>query len=139
MYTMQSSLMFEVLLYLNSFYFGMLALCELGLVAFKVANLPYPESALATDMTVLLLLFLVEALRITLGRNGNLTERNGPLLASLGLLIPSLLGVLHILLWQTYVLRLEVVLASLQLAIMACEVTAAFLCVMSFSRSHRSL
>ncbi|KAG8226939.1 hypothetical protein J437_LFUL004657 [Ladona fulva] len=86
----------------------MLALCEIGLLVFKVANLPYPESALAADITVLFLLFLVEILRIRLGRNGNITEKNGPLIASLGLIIPSLLGVLHLLLWQTYVLRLEV-------------------------------
>lgn len=78
-----SSLTYEILLYLNSFYFGMFAACELGMGVLKAVNLPYPENTLGTEGGLMLALCLVESLRIILGRKGNLSDRSKSLFNSL--------------------------------------------------------
>jgi transmembrane protein 216 len=132
---MNSSLLFEILLYLNSFYFSMFALCEFGMGLFKVVNLPYPTGTVISEFLLLLFLCCIEFVRICMGRKGNLTERVLPVLVSIGLTIPSILGVVYFLIWQTYVLRLEVVLCSIQLTLQGLELTFALLCVISFYKS----
>lgn len=69
------SLSYEVLIYLNSFYFGMFASCELGMGLLKAINLPYKEHKLAQETSILVLLVIVETVRIVLGRKGALSDR----------------------------------------------------------------
>lgn len=68
------SLTYEILLYLNSFYFGMFAMCELGMITLKAVNLKYPEQILMRETCILLSLCLVETIRIILGRKGSLSD-----------------------------------------------------------------
>lgn len=68
------SLTYEILLYLNSFYFGMFAMCELGMITLKAVNLKYPEHILMRETCILLSLCLVETIRIILGRKGSLSD-----------------------------------------------------------------
>ncbi|PNF23604.1 hypothetical protein B7P43_G04944 [Cryptotermes secundus] len=132
---MNSSLIYEILLYLNSFYFGMFALCEFGMGIFKAVNLPYPTGTVISEFLLLLFLCCTEFVRIFLGRKGNLTERGLAVLVSIGLTVPSIFGVLYFLIWQTYVLRLEVVLCAIQLILQGLEVGFALLCLLSFYKS----
>ncbi|KAI4474432.1 hypothetical protein M0802_015609 [Mischocyttarus mexicanus] len=117
-----SSLTYEILMYLNSFYFGMFAVCELGMGLFKAANLPSPgTSTTLTEFALLFFLIVTEGARIYLGRKGNLTERGLPILIGIFLTFPSSLATLYFLFWQNYVLKLEVILCSIQLVILALE------------------
>lgn len=127
--------MYELLLYLNSFYFSMFAFCELGMGIFKVVNLPYPTGTVLSEFLLLLFLCCTEYVRLFLGRKGNLTERSLVLLVSEGLTVPSIFGVLYFLLWQTYVLRLEVVLCAIQLTLQGLELAVALLCLVKFYKS----
>ena len=68
------SLGYEILLYLNSFYFGMFATCELGMMTLKAVNLEYKKHDLAQDVTILLILCIIESVRIVLGRKGSLSD-----------------------------------------------------------------
>ena len=135
-FSMNSSLTYEILLYLNSYYFWMFALCELGLGAFKLFNLPYPIGTFITECIIFSLLCFMEATRIFMGHKGNLTERSFPVMISLLLTIPCSIGVLYYLLWQTYVLRLEVVLCGIQLTFLSLEIIFATVCIVSFYRSR---
>lgn len=67
-----SSLTYEILLYLNSFYFGMFAACEAGIGILKAVNLPYPSATLGAEAGLLLALLIIESLRCVLGRRGSL-------------------------------------------------------------------
>ena len=62
---------------------------------YKWITLPYSSGALASELTLLLLLVAVDALRIQLGKRGNLTDKKAPLVASVFLLAPSVLAVLY--------------------------------------------
>ncbi|XP_029670858.1 transmembrane protein 216-like [Formica exsecta] len=130
-----SSLTYEILMYLNSFYFGMFAVCELGMGLFKAANLPSPgTSKTVTEFALLLFLMATEGGRIYLGRKGNLTERGIPILIGIVLTIPSILATLYFLLWQSRVLRLEVILCSIQLVLLISEVVIAVMCLIAIYR-----
>lgn len=133
--TMNSSLTYEILLYLNSFYFSMFALCEFGMGILKAVNLPYPTGTLVSEFLLLLFLCCIEYERIFMGRKGNLTERSFAVLVSIGLTIPSIFGIMYFLTWQTYVLRLEVVLCAIQLTLQGLESAFALLCLVAFYRS----
>lgn len=67
-----SSLAYEILLYLNSFYLGMFFVCEIAMGILKAINVSYPENALLTEAGIFSALCLVEVIRIFLGRRGNL-------------------------------------------------------------------
>lgn len=76
MTNVNSSLAYEILLYLNTFYLGMFFVCEVAMGILKAINVPYPENTLLTEAGIFCGLCLVEVLRIFLGRKGNLATRS---------------------------------------------------------------
>lgn len=69
------SLNYEVLIYLNSFYFAMFACCELGMQLLKVINLDYPWDQVHRDSGVLIGLCILEGMRCIMGRKGRLINK----------------------------------------------------------------
>jgi len=72
---MNASLTYEILMYLNSFYFGMYAVFEIGIGVLKAINLNYGENILSKEAGILLALCFVETIRIILGRKSSLSDR----------------------------------------------------------------
>lgn len=132
---MNSSLTYEILLYLNTFYFGMFAITELGVGLFKMTHLPYPTGTFISEFFLLILLCCTEGYRIFMGRKGNLTEKSFAVLISIALSVPSVLGTVYFLIWQTYVLRLEIILCGIQLALQGLELAFAVLSLLKFHRT----
>uniref|UniRef100_A0A1A9UYG8 Transmembrane protein 216 n=2 Tax=Glossina TaxID=44049 RepID=A0A1A9UYG8_GLOAU len=128
------SVAYEVLIYLNSFYFGMFACCELSMGLLKAINLTYTGSALAKDSIVLVGICILETVRIIMGRKGSLADRGWPVILSVFLTAPCFLGVSYLLVLQAYKLRLEYVLCTLQLGLYLAEVWYAILFVFSLCR-----
>lgn len=71
-----SSLAFEIVLYLNSFYLGMFIICEVAIGILKAFNATYPDNALMTEAGIFTALCLMEVIRIYLGRKGDLETRS---------------------------------------------------------------
>lgn len=69
-----ASLAYEILLYLNSFYFGMFAACEIGMGVLKGINLNYTPHQLQRDAFILVTILIVETVRVYFGRKGSLSE-----------------------------------------------------------------
>ncbi|CAG9118811.1 unnamed protein product [Plutella xylostella] len=122
-----ASLAYEILLYINSFYFGLFATCELGTLILKSVliiekyNVRETPWTLGQDYAVLLGLMVIEAIRLILGRKGSLSERDIPVMFSVLLTIPSIIGVLYLLVLQVVVLRIEYIWCTLMLAIQTLE------------------
>ncbi|KAJ2941484.1 hypothetical protein O0L34_g14531 [Tuta absoluta] len=116
-----SSLAYEILMYLNSFYLGMFVVCEVAMGILKAINVSYPENALLTEGGIFLALCLVEVIRIFLGRKGNLVSKKIPVFFSVVLTIPSAVGVCYFLIYQTYILRLEYIWCAVMLMFHALE------------------
>ncbi|KOB66696.1 Uncharacterized protein OBRU01_15527 [Operophtera brumata] len=91
-----ASLTYEILLYINSFYFGLFATCELGTLILKsvLISEKYKE-----DNTY----------PMRLGQDYVL------------LTLPSILGVIYLLNWQVVVLRIEYIWCTLMLCIQMLE------------------
>ncbi|CAE1169523.1 TMEM216 [Acanthosepion pharaonis] len=131
----RSSLPYQILLYLNQWYFGLFFLAELLLYIFKGQTLPFAPQILPIEIVLIFILLLLEFFRIFFGKKGNLTERISSMSASIFLSIPSLIGVLYIAFWQTYVLRIELILASIQTTFISLELIFAILSVITFARA----
>jgi len=122
-----SSLTYEILMYLNSFYFGMFATCEIGMGTLKFVNLDYKQDELIRETIVLLGLCLLESIRIHLGRKGSLSDHGYQVWLSVILTVPNTLGVIYLLFFQTFVLKLEYILCALMLLLQLTELVFAVL------------
>lgn len=131
----QSSLPYQILLYLNGWYIAAFLAVEVLILIFKTSVLPYPSGNIVSEVFLLFFLGGVEAVRIFMGKKGNLTERIISLVLSIIFTAPSVLAMLYLLLWQTYVLRLEVILISIGLAFEGIELLFALLAVVTISKS----
>jgi len=71
---------------------------------------------------------------LCVGQQGNLTERLTASVLSLLLILAVFVGVLYLLLWQTYVLWLEAALIWVEMAFLAFEIIFASLSIITFVR-----
>eukprot|EP00112_Aurelia_sp_Birch-Aquarium-sp1_P007392 Seg1804.6 transcript_id=Seg1804.6/GoldUCD/mRNA.D3Y31 product="Transmembrane protein 216" protein_id=Seg1804.6/GoldUCD/D3Y31 len=119
-----SSLPLQILMFLNVYYFIFFWFCELLVYIYKGSILPYPNQGgiLALEIILLFLLAALESLRVFFGYKGNLAERKISLVYSIILSIPVIVALLYLILWQTYVLRIEIILCSLVLIFVGFEV-----------------
>lgn len=72
---MNAGLMYEILMYLNSFYFGLYATFKMCVSVLKPIYLPYEDSAMIRESGVFLAMCSLETLRIVLGRRSSLSDR----------------------------------------------------------------
>lgn len=128
----QSSLLYEVLLYFHYYFFTLFVVVEFIVNIYKIIVFPFDHGILLTEISIYLFLVLLEYMRIFFGRKGNLTRRENSIVVSIIMTLPSALGVLYVLLWQSYVLRLEVILCSIQLLFQFLEFVCSILCFTSF-------
>ncbi|KAL8595347.1 hypothetical protein ACOMHN_020100 [Nucella lapillus] len=130
-----SSLPYQVLLFLNGWYFAFYFICELLIFVFKGESLPFADGVLAAEIILVFLLAAVEMLRLFFGKKGNLTEQIVGVVISVLLSIPALFGALFLLLWQTYVLRVEVILSGIQIAFIGLELIFGIISIITFARA----
>ncbi|XP_052244333.1 transmembrane protein 216-like isoform X1 [Dreissena polymorpha] len=131
----RSSLPYEVLLYLNGWYFGLFFICEILLFAYKGETLPYANGVLAAEVILVFILAGIEALRLFFARKGNLTEKIVGVIVSILLSIPALLGAIFYLYWQTYVTRADIIISAIQLAFIGLELIFGIISIITFARA----
>ncbi|NWI70447.1 TMM80 protein, partial [Todus mexicanus] len=105
----------QLLVYVNGVYYSFYFVATLAMIMYKSQAFSYPDDFLAPDLTLLFIMAILEALRLYLGSKGNLTEEEAPLGLSLAVTVGSVLLSLYFLVWQTYVLRADVLLNALLL------------------------
>ncbi|XP_061389454.1 transmembrane protein 216-like [Musca vetustissima] len=129
---MEASLMYEILMYLNSFYFGLYAAFKVCVSTLKFILLTYPENAVMREGILLLSMCVLETVRIILGRRSSLSARAWQAIASVVLTLPSLVLVIYLCFFQTAVLKLEVIMSALMIALHVAEIVYAsmFICTM---------
>ncbi|CAH1250588.1 TMEM216 [Branchiostoma lanceolatum] len=131
-----SSLPLQVLYYLNGWYFSFFWIAEALIFVYKGEVLPFPSTNLASEIVLLFLLGIIEVIRLFFGSKGNLTERIISMVVSILLCLPVLFTVLFFLLWQTYVLRAEVILCAILLVFLGLELILGVAAMVSFARAE---
>lgn len=109
------SLSLAVVIFFNYYYYYLLTSVFVFVYMYKLLNLPYPNGNSMTEIIIFILLSCVEWMRLYMAKKGNLTDSWPPMIASLLLNVPSVLGVLYFLLWQTYILRIEVIIVTIEI------------------------
>ncbi|XP_078000552.1 transmembrane protein 216-like [Glandiceps talaboti] len=130
-----SSLPLQILFYLNGWYYVAFWICEALLFIYKGETFPYPYSNIVGEVSLLFLIIPVEKMRLTLGKKGNLTERVVSLLLSVVLSIAMIFCHIYLLIWQTYVLRAEIILNSIQLTFLGLELIFSIIAIITFARA----
>jgi len=112
---MAPSLNYQVILYFNRYYFLLYYIIEIIVCILKTYKLPYPTRIAAVEWFILALLYPLQRSRIALGSKGNLTDKAPPIVVSSILNIATILGTLHLIRWQTYVIYLEIIIGYIEL------------------------
>ncbi|KAJ8002478.1 hypothetical protein DPEC_G00159330 [Dallia pectoralis] len=112
-----SSVLLQMLFYLTAVYFTFYFLSTLCIIIYKSRVLSYPDKPLVQDVGLLFFMAGLELLRLYSGMKGNLQEKEGYLWASLGVTGMTALSSVYYLVWQTYVMRADVILNSVLLSV----------------------
>ncbi|RVE71769.1 hypothetical protein OJAV_G00055050 [Oryzias javanicus] len=104
-----SSVPLQLLLRLTSLYFIVYFLLTLGLLIRK--------NYLVCDVALLFLLAALEVLHFLCGVKGNLTESESYILANILVTAGTVLLTVYFLVWQTYVMRADVIISGIMLAV----------------------
>ncbi|NXU54154.1 TMM80 protein, partial [Turnix velox] len=116
-----SSVPLQILFHINGIYCIFYYLATMGMLLYKREVFSYPDNFLAPDLALLFLMAALEVPRLYLGSKGNLTEEEAPLGLSLGLTVGSVILSVYFLVWQTYVLKADIILNSLLLCMYGLE------------------
>lgn len=123
-------------------------MCEIGMNIVKYVNFN-DEHHFSTDFGILMAVCVIEVFRVILARRGNLTEKSmyariitmkvhtnlkiyisdWPVVLAIMLTIPSVLGVVYLMIWQSEVLRFEYIICTIQLGLCVLEIITGILCL----------
>ncbi|XP_069757727.1 transmembrane protein 80-like isoform X1 [Narcine bancroftii] len=134
--TVLSSIPLQMIYYFNIFYFIFYILATFLMVIYKSQVFTFPGGYLALDLVLLILMIILEVTRLYHGFKGNLTEETVPIVINLVLTIGSMLLSLYYLLWQTYVLKADVIMNAILLIIYGLEEILDIIAVSSFARTY---
>ncbi|XP_069660151.1 transmembrane protein 80 [Haliaeetus albicilla] len=110
-----SSVPLQILFYVNGIYYIFYFLVTLAMIVYKSQVFSYPDDFLAPDLALLFIMAILEVLRLYLGSKGNLTEEEAPLGLSLVITVGSVILSVYFLVWQTYVLKADVIINAVLL------------------------
>ncbi|KFM10522.1 Transmembrane protein 80, partial [Pygoscelis adeliae] len=116
-----SSVPLQILFYVNGIYYIFYFLATLAMIVYKSQVFSYPDDFLAPDLALLFIMAILEVLRLYLafcflrGSKGNLTEEEAPLGLSLVITVGSVILSVYFLVWQTYVLKADVIINAVLL------------------------
>ncbi|XP_075357898.1 LOW QUALITY PROTEIN: transmembrane protein 80 [Mycteria americana] len=105
-----SSVPLQILFYVNGIYYIFYFLATLAMIVYKSQVFSYPDDFLGPDLALLFIMAVLEVLRLYLGSKGNLTEEEAPLGLSLVITVGSVILSVYFLVWQTYVLKADVII-----------------------------
>ncbi|KAL2093771.1 hypothetical protein ACEWY4_011083 [Coilia grayii] len=111
-----SSVLLQLMFYISGIYYVFYFLSSISLIIYKSNVLSYPAEHLAVDLFLLLTMALLEALRLYWGVCGNLRENEGYISINLGATVGSVMLAIYFLVWQSYVLRADLILNAILLA-----------------------
>ncbi|XP_051884788.1 transmembrane protein 80-like isoform X2 [Pristis pectinata] len=129
-----SSIPLQMIYNFNIFYYVFYFLATFLMVIYKSQVFSFPDGNLALDLILLILMVILEVIRLYHGFKGNLTEEVVPIVINLVLTIGSMLLSLYYLLWQTYVLKADVIINAILLAIYGLEEVLDVIAVSTFAR-----
>ncbi|KQK78018.1 transmembrane protein 80 [Amazona aestiva] len=116
-----SSVLLQLLFYINGIYLIFYCPATLALLLYKSQAFSYPEDLLSVDLMLFVVTAIAEVLRLYLGVRGNLTEEESLLGLSLVMTVGSTFLAVYFIVWQTYVLKTDIILNTVLLVLYGME------------------
>lgn len=129
-----SSFWLQVLLYFHVWFLLLWFVAEVLMMIWKSYVLPYPDRNWVSEFVLLWAFAAVDGMRVFFGMKGNLTEQNGAMSVFLAFTAPAVFCYIFFLIWQTYVLRAEMILAIIGLVLDVAQVMFSLLAMARFAR-----
>ncbi|KRX26181.1 Transmembrane protein [Trichinella nelsoni] len=129
---LKSSFVLQLFLILNKWYTWLFFVTEISVFIYKGITLLYSWQTLISDVLLLILLLIMEVFRNILARNGNLMESFAYVAVSVFLGIACLLAYAYFFYFQTYVIKLEIVIISNALLFIALELAFSVVTMIAF-------
>ncbi|KAG9475600.1 transmembrane protein 80 [Eleutherodactylus coqui] len=130
----RSSVPLQILLYINVPYYVFYFVATLLMIIYKCQVFSYPDSNLALDLGLLFLMAILESVRLYLGTMGNLTEEELPLGFSLFFTAGNVMLSVYFLIWETYILRADVIINAILLTLYGLEAVLELFTIAAFFR-----
>ncbi|XP_056382989.1 transmembrane protein 80 isoform X2 [Hyla sarda] len=130
----RSSVPLQILLYINVVYYVFYFVATLLMIIYKSQVFSYPDSNLALDLGLLFFMAILESVRLYLGTMGNLTEGELPLGSSLFFTVGNVMLSVYFLIWETYILRADVIINAILLILYGLEAILELFTIASFFR-----
>lgn len=106
------------------------------MLIYKSLVLSYPGDNLTLEVCLLFLMAGLELLRLYSGMRGNLQEREGYVGVNMVLTVPTALLSVYFLIWQTYVLRADVIVNAVLLSMYGLGGLLAFITLARFTSAY---
>ena len=129
-----SSLLLQILLYFNRWFVGLFVVLNIATFIYKGYYLPYPTRTpgIGIDVASVVLFGILEGFRIFTASLGNKTEQTTPLGVGICLGLGSIMINVFFLVWQIYVLRLDVILNAISIAFIGLELILSIFAMVMF-------
>ncbi|XP_048339889.1 transmembrane protein 80 isoform X3 [Sphaerodactylus townsendi] len=102
------------------------------MIIYKSQVFTYPDNFLTIDLLLLFIMTILESIRLYFGIKGNLTEEEAPLGVSLVISVGTVILSVFFLVWQTYVLRADVIINAVLLVMYGFEGILEIIAIASF-------
>ncbi|EYC41246.1 hypothetical protein Y032_0576g220 [Ancylostoma ceylanicum] len=109
----RSSLLYQLLIHAHRIYSVIFFFALIFLYFYKGSILPYQYHVRVLELLIILAFAPIEAIRLSWGTRGNLTETPGFLAFSLLLSFPVMLIHVYLAIFQNYVLLIEAILVGI--------------------------
>ncbi|CAI2382975.1 unnamed protein product [Moneuplotes crassus] len=134
----RSSLSLQMLILLDYYFSLFYGIVTCILLIYKSSALPYPPLYFGLEFIFLLLFWLWQMMKISLGSRGNRTEKNSITLLFIIFNVPSIIVFLFFMVFQTYSLIIEVVMNILGILLCIFEIISGFMQFLVFRHIERS-
>ena len=130
---------YQTLLEFHRIYGVLYFIIEELLFVYKCHFFDFPKVAAGTEITCLIFYLLIQLGRIYFGSMGNRVEASIFVILSIGYSIGVLYTYVHFLLWQTYVLRIELITNGVGLVLWLVEILFGLLAFIGISSKESGI
>jgi len=120
-------------MYYNGWMIFAYVVCSIATFVWKSEHLPYPGYLLGWETAAFSLLTLIDISRLMIGYKGNRTRSVAALAVFLLLCIPVAIGCAYFIDWQTYIVRLDLIIFSIAIGFTGIEFILGLVTLISFA------
>ena len=130
-----SALIFQITLFLRGWFVVGFVIFEYCMLFIKSKSLPFPSPNFYAEFFLILMYLVIDFVGIRMGKRGNLTNKAIFIFVNILFHIPSILSLIYLVMWQTYILRIELIVVNIAIIFNGLEFIMALIAMIRVNRS----